>query len=163
LKHGVLLRKKYGSPALVYSESLEKSARQWAKKLQVDGCEMVHSQGKVGPSGENLFWASAQKRANTKDAEGNWIWQQSVQNVKETAVVKAWYDEVKWYDYDTNSCQQGKMCGHYTQVIWKTTTELGCAAMVCTDLSQVWVCEYSPAGNVSIRHLSGKVEKIKPY
>ncbi len=157
------LRKKYDSPSLKYSKSLEKAAKKWAAKLQADGCGMVHSHGKVGETGENLYWASAIKSANAKDAKGNWIWHSKLKKVKEKAVVQAWYDEVQWYDYKTNSCEEGQMCGHYTQVIWNTTTELGCAAMACDDRSQVWVCEYSTPGNVSIHHASGKIEKLKPY
>ncbi|MGB5964263.1 MAG: CAP domain-containing protein [Sulfurimonadaceae bacterium] len=157
------LRKQYGSPALKYSKRLEKASKKWATKLQGDGCGMLHSHGKVGPTGENLFWASASKSANTKDANGNWIWHSKRKKVNEQEVVQAWYDEVQWYDYETNSCEKGQMCGHYTQVIWNTTTELGCAAMACDDRSQVWVCEYAPAGNVTLHHQSGKVERLKPY
>ena len=157
------LRQKYGSPPLKYSKSLENAAKKWATILQEDGCGMAHSHGKVGPTGENLYWASAYKTANSKDAEGQWIWHSTLKKVKDQEVVQAWYDEVQWYDYETDSCEKGQMCGHYTQVIWKTTTELGCAAMACEDRSQVWVCEYSPPGNVSIRHSSGKIEKLKPY
>ena len=157
------LRKKYASPALKYSKALEKVAKKWASKLQADGCDMVHSHGKVGETGENLFWASAYKTANAKDPKGKWIWHSKLKKVKEQEVVQAWYDEVQWYDYETNSCEEGQMCGHYTQVIWNTTTELGCAAMACDDRSQVWVCEYSPPGNMSVQHAFGKIEKLKPY
>jgi len=157
------LRKKYKAAPLKYSSSLEKAALKWAEKLKKDGCGMVHSHGKVGPYGENLYWASPKKRANTKDANGKWIWHNSLQKVKEAAVVQAWYDEVQWYDYETNRCEEGQMCGHFTQVVWNTTTELGCAAMACDDRSQVWVCEYAPAGNVSIRHSDGSLEVLKPY
>ena len=31
-------------------------------------------------------------------------------------VVKAWYNEIQWFDYQTNTCETGKVCGHYTQV-----------------------------------------------
>jgi len=157
------LRKKYDSPALKYSKSLEKSAKKWALKLQADGCGMVHSHGKVGVTGENLYWASAIKTANAKDAKGKWIWHSKLKKVKEQEVVQAWYDEVQWYDYKTNSCEAGQMCGHYTQVIWNTTTQLGCAAMACDDRSQVWVCEYTTPGNVSMQYADGRVERLKPY
>lgn len=30
--------------------------------------------------------------------------------------VQNWYNEVSYYDYDTNSCNSGQVCGHYTQV-----------------------------------------------
>ncbi len=131
------LRKNAGSPALKYSKDLEKAAKKWAEKLQADGCGMVHSHGSVGKTGENLYWASALKTATVRDGNGNWIWHNSLKKVKEEEVVQAWYDEVQWYDYATDSCAKGQMCGHYTQVVWNTTTELGCAAMACDDSSQV--------------------------
>jgi pathogenesis-related protein 1 len=34
-------------------------------------------------------------------------------------------------------------------VVWKNTTEVGCAMAVCPDFIQVWVCSYNPPGNVS--------------
>jgi len=139
------LRKKHGLDPLVYEKSLEEKAQKWAKKLHDDGCKMAHSHGDTG---ENLFWASAYSSAAARDERGAWIWHRSVQRVDEREVVQAWYDEVQWYDYEKNSCQEGKVCGHYTQVVWHTTTEVGCAATVCEDFSQIWVCEYAPAGNV---------------
>ena len=161
------LRSLHHIKPLVYTQTLEKAALQWAKKLAKDGCHMVHSHGKVGPYGENLYWASAHKRATSKDAKGAWIWHASLQKVEEKAVVQAWYDEIKYYDYETNSCQEGEMCGHFTQVLWSTTTSLGCAAMSCKDASQVWVCEYVPAGNITLQttHTDGTqtTERLKPY
>jgi len=156
------LRAKYKSPPLSYSKPLENAARKWAVKLQKDGCGMVHSHGKVGKTGENLYWASPRIVTRT-DSKGNKTRSSSLQKVKEQDVVQAWYDEVKWYDYETNSCEKGQMCGHFTQVIWNTTSEVGCAAMACDDRSQVWVCEYTTPGNVSVRYADGKVEKLKPY
>jgi len=156
------LRAKYKSPPLKYSVSLENTARTWAKKLQKDGCGMVHSHGKVGKTGENLYWASPRIMIRT-DSTGKKTRSRSLQKVKDEAVVQAWYDEVEWYDYDTNSCEKGQMCGHYTQVIWNTTTKIGCAAMACDDRSQVWVCEYTKPGNISMHYADGKVEKLKPY
>jgi len=160
------LRKKYNSPPLKYSKKLENAAMKWAKKLQIDGCKMVHSHGKVGNYGENLYWASPRIMTRT-DSKGNKTRSSTLQKVKEQDVVQAWYDEVKWYDYESNSCVEGEMCGHYTQVIWNTTKELGCAVMACRDRSQVWVCEYAPAGNVimSTTKADGSkvVERLKPY
>lgn len=152
---------------LVYTNILEKAALQWAKKLASEGCYMVHSHGKVGSYGENLYWASAHKKATSKDTKAQWIWHSSLQNVEEKVVVQAWYDEIKFYDYETNSCQEGEMCGHFTQVVWSSTTSLGCAAMACGDASQVWVCEYAPAGNITLTttHVDGTqtTERLRPY
>lgn len=131
---------------LKWSSSLQQKAEQWAASLKTqNNCQMKHS----GP-GENLFWASAKKTATSKDASGNWIWQSAVQDVKEADAVASWVSEKQWYSYPTNACSApaDKACGHYTQVVWKATTEVGCGKAICADKTQVWVCNYAPAGNV---------------
>ncbi|WP_343074945.1 CAP domain-containing protein [sulfur-oxidizing endosymbiont of Gigantopelta aegis] len=50
------------------------------------------------------------------------------------------------------------MCGHYTQVIWHTTQQLGCAAIACKDKSQIWLCEYAPAGNINMHYRDGTIK-----
>ncbi|CAH6720233.1 protein Pry1p [[Candida] jaroonii] len=61
------------------------------------------------------------------------------------AAVQAWYDEGKNYDYSSASSFD-----HFTQVIWKSTTKLGCAYKDCS--SNNWgkyiICSYDPAGNM---------------
>ena len=153
------LRKKYHSPPLTYSDTLAKAAAKWAKKLESRGCRLSHSYGETG---ENLYWASPRIFIKT-DSDNNKTRIPSLQNITDKQVVQSWYDEVKWFNYDTNSCQKGKICGHYTQVIWNTTKELGCAAVSCDDFSQAWICEYSPPGNVNIRQRDGTIKKLKPY
>jgi len=60
-------------------------------------------------------------------------------------VVKLWADEARSFDVRTNSCTG--VCGHYTQIVWRATRDVGCAE--ATDrYRQVWVCEYDPPGNV---------------
>jgi uncharacterized protein YkwD len=67
-------------------------------------------------------------------------------------VVQNWMDEQQFYDYDTNGCSG--VCGHYTQVVWRESTELGCAIHLCDEVeglswSDVYlvVCNYAPGGN----------------
>jgi hypothetical protein len=71
------------------------------------------------------------------------------------AAVASWDGEAMYYTYSSNSCASGQQCGHYTQVVWKTTTAVGCAHVSCTTNSPfggsgAWdlsVCDFSPPGN----------------
>lgn len=127
-------RAQVGVAGLTYSDTLAASAQVWANHLKTtNNCNMQHSTG--GTVGENLYWASAWSNG-------------AVQNVKSADVVNAWGGEKADYTYTTNTCAAGKVCGHYTQVVWKNTTSVGCGMAVCdSPKNQVWVCQYSPAGN----------------
>ena len=112
-------------PALQWDEDLAQIAEDWANQ-----CVWEHS---MGETGENLAWFSY--------------------TVEPAAVVEAWFSEISDYDYATNTCAAGKMCGHYTQVVWRDTTRVGCAMVTCADVEGIgmagdlWVCEYDPPGN----------------
>ena len=140
-------RSEVGVAEVRWSETLQNDAENWAAELKAsNSCKMKH-----GASGENLYWAGPQQTANARDTAGDWIWQNSLQAISEAAVVGSWDSEKQWYDHDTNSCNApaGKSCGHYTQVVWRNSLEIGCAKAICDDFSQVWVCRYKPAGNVT--------------
>ncbi|KAK1143443.1 hypothetical protein N8T08_006771 [Aspergillus melleus] len=81
-----------------------------------------------------------------------------------SAAIAAWGDEVRHYDFHkpTGFTEE---TGHFTQLVWKATRQVGCAAVDCgytgddddaKDASgryryaQGWyvVCEYLPPGNV---------------
>jgi pathogenesis-related protein 1 len=61
-------------------------------------------------------------------------------------VVNAWAAESRDYDYSSNSCRG--VCGHYTQIIWGRTKEVGCA-VARAGVREVWVCNYDPPGNLA--------------
>jgi len=63
--------------------------------------------------------------------------------------VSMWALEEANYDYDTNTCIG--ICGHYTQVVWPASTDLGCGAAVCDSFGLIVVCDYSPGGNTGGR------------
>lgn len=111
-------------PPLELSPALVEEARAWA-----EGCAFRHAE--TG-SGENLFAGTAPPTARE--------------------VVEAWASEAVAYDYAANRCSG--LCGHYTQMVWRDTTRVGCAAHRCTtgspfDTGPWWlvVCRYEPAGN----------------
>ena len=54
--------------------------------------------------------------------------------------------EIKAFDEKTGQCKDGEVCGHYTQLVWKNTTEVGCAKVTCGNQT-IWVCNYNPPGN----------------
>jgi len=45
------------------------------------------------------------------------------------------------YDYGSNRCTG--VCGHYTQIVWRGTHELGCG-LAPGPSREVWVCDYAP-------------------
>jgi len=63
-----------------------------------------------------------------------------------TAVTDAWGDERNSYHLEDNSCDD--VCGHYTQIVWSDTTDVGCAWADCPDGTFV-ACNYGPAGNLN--------------
>jgi len=66
------------------------------------------------------------------------------------AAVTAWASESANYHYDTNTCDSGQVCGHYTQVVWADSVDLGCGISNCTGLTfpNTIVCDYGPGGNI---------------
>jgi len=131
-------------PDMKWSASLTKTAQSYANKLAKNGCGLVHS--RTNGIGENLYWASPITQTVTSP-NGNKQTSVRPQNITASTVVKAWADEKQDYDAETNSCAVGKVCGHYTQLIWKSTTQVGCAKGMCPDSAQIWVCHYAPPGN----------------
>lgn len=64
------------------------------------------------------------------------------------AAIDDWYNEVKYYNYNTGSNIPGGRTGHFTQVVWKGTTQIGCGATYCNNYRQIfYVCNYNPSGN----------------
>ncbi|GJN24434.1 hypothetical protein PR202_gb12172 [Eleusine coracana subsp. coracana] len=61
--------------------------------------------------------------------------------------VKSWVDEKQYYNYGSNSCAEGKECGHYTQVVWRNTKTIGCARNICNNGGIFIICSYNPPGN----------------
>ena len=74
-----------------------------------------------------------------------WDWSSANQNgnMDPAHVVQMWYDEKKDYNLGAKKCNAGKVCGHYTQVAWRGSTKVGCAARNCGK-ERLVVCDYHP-------------------
>lgn len=132
-------RARVGVPALAWSADLARSAVAWAAQLGQGGaCRMQHSEDDA--VGENLYWASAVQWSDGR---------RTMQDVQPAFVVDVWGRESADLDARSGRCRPGRVCGHYTQLVWRDTREVGCAMRVCESLEQVWVCQYRPAGNVA--------------
>jgi len=61
--------------------------------------------------------------------------------------VTSWANEKANYNPTTGGCNG--TCGHYTQIVWRTTLKVGCALHRCNGLTypSTVVCNYGPSGN----------------
>ncbi|CAI9104200.1 OLC1v1002829C1 [Oldenlandia corymbosa var. corymbosa] len=120
-------RAQVGVGAINWDDNLAAYAQNYADQAQAeDTCDtLVHSQG---PYGENLA-------GGTGDFTGR-------------QAVELWVQEGGDYDYESNSCAPDKVCGHYTQVVWQNSVNVGCARVVCANGWAYVICSYDPPGNV---------------
>ena len=136
------VRQQHQLPALKWSNKLSIHAQQWANYLATkNACVMQHRpiSGEFKRIyGENIFWASPRKWSDGRV---------QIQPIDASDVVFSWADEEKDYNYANNACRRGEQCGHYTQLVWKNSTEVGCGMTICPDKGQMWVCSYNPPGN----------------
>jgi pathogenesis-related protein 1 len=104
-----------------------------------NGCVYAHNA--ATPYGENLYVGAVSSGFPT--------------NV-EAAAATDWANEYVSYNYAANTCSG--MCGHYTQMVWRSTLRVGCGIRQCTINSPFpppftnWtlvVCNYDPPGNVT--------------
>ncbi|KAM4695282.1 cysteine-rich venom protein TEL1-like [Discoglossus pictus] len=64
-------------------------------------------------------------------------------------VIEYFYSQVENFEYGKGAKSVGLETGHYTQVVWYNSYQLGCAFNVCKNKVQyyTYVCHYCPGGN----------------
>ncbi len=125
-------RSAVGASNLSWSPALATTAQQWADQLAATGGSLAHSNTSAG---ENLAAAgppgslSLSALVDLWGAEGQYF----IAGLPFPAVSITG----NWADV-----------GHYTQIIWRNTTEVGCGLAIGGG-QDILVCQYNPAGNVT--------------
>lgn len=121
------LRALHDVPSLKWSTTLSKEAQAWAEKLSRNG-ELRHANKEERKfNGENIC-----RMSNHYDV---------------TDAVRIWYSEIKSYKYDSPGFSFDT--GHFTQIVWRDTTEVGVGTCKSRDGNLTYiVARYNPAGNV---------------
>ncbi|KAJ8442014.1 LOW QUALITY PROTEIN: hypothetical protein Cgig2_033778 [Carnegiea gigantea] len=121
LQAALLGAKKLELP-LVWDKELEKYARWWADQRSADYA-LQHSFPDGGFELGNAYFGMVARNG---------------------PLLMLWADKEKYYDYDSNTCAEGQMRGHYTQIVWSTIRKLGCARVLCQDGDVFMTCNYYP-------------------
>ena len=123
-------RARLGIASLAWNDRLAAEAQQWANSLARRRA-FEHSRGRRG-IGENL-WTGTAGAYSPEEMIGGFI------------------DEARWFRPgkfpDVSRSGKWADVGHYTQLIWPATREVGCA-LARGRADDVLVCRYWPAGNV---------------
>ena len=119
-------RTSLGLPPLRWSDELEDKAQSWADHLAAIG-QLEHS-----GFGQNLAMATAGSQSLTQ-------------------LVDLWGSEQQYFtngDFpDISTTGNWMDVGHYSQMVWRATTEVGCG-FAESNGRDVLVCDYDPPGNV---------------
>lgn len=121
-----------GVPALAWSEALARDAAIWATH-QAKTKSFEHAPLRTG-----------------KDDQGENLWMGTKGAFSAEEMIASWIDERKMFKrgrFPTVSTSGNWLdVGHYTQLIWRNTTMIGCAIAANAE-DEYLVCRYSPPGN----------------
>lgn len=121
-----------GAAPLAWSKALEHDAQGWADHLAARNLYEHASPDRRKGQGENL-WRGPRDRWSPWEMVGFFVEEKRhfrPGNFPDVSRTGRWSD-----------------VGHYTQIIWPETREVGCA-IARTRTDEVLVCRYWPAGNI---------------
>ncbi len=144
-------REEVGVAPLAWSGDAAAGAQAWADRLAEDNACLTPRHSVRPANNPTQYGESIYARGARVTALGD----RGLSPVNGRDVAEAFYAEKASYDPVTNACVELRRagavrseCGHYTQMVWSGSTAIGCGRAVCADQSQVWVCRYTPSGNV---------------
>ena len=120
-------RAEVGVAALNWDDALAQEAEAYAQEL-ARRHRFEHDRDRNG-HGENLYWYSASTNTPMSDAS------------------KSWYDEITLYRYRKCCGPKFSETGHYTQMVWHSTTAVGIGVAVSSKGETYVVARYNPTGN----------------
>ncbi|KAJ3597734.1 hypothetical protein NHX12_001251 [Muraenolepis orangiensis] len=110
---------------MTYDDDVAASAQQW-----LDSCIIDH-----GPPSTRLIDGYEMGENLLK----------STYNLKWDEVIALWHAEVANFQFP-NISTNGKEIGHYTQVVWNSSYQVGCGVTKCGE-AYFYGCQYYRAGN----------------
>ncbi|XP_048414440.1 GLI pathogenesis-related 2 isoform X2 [Stegostoma tigrinum] len=140
-------RVKHGAGPLTLNTAMSEKAEKWAKYL-VTSRTLKHSDTSYG---ENIW---CQQGSGSVQATGK-------------DVADSWYNEIKNYDFSSPGFQ--KNCGHFTQLVWRESKEMGAGLASDGKGLTIVVAQFDPAGNITnpgyfaknVLPVGSKVEEVE--
>lgn len=120
-----------GIPPLKWNSELVQSAHAWGNYLATTGRFEHAPERRYDPEGENL-WAGTRGYFSPEAMVNGWVREKR-------------YFKPGVFPYNSTTGRVADV-GHYTQLMWRDTFEVGCA-MVRGGGEDVLVCRYRNAGN----------------
>ena len=156
-------RAKHNTPPLVGDSNLQKIARELAQKFADLDQQLVNQRretqnlehSKPDHLGHNVaIYSNPISKFDDCDSKLNyWIILLSLHYIilippflgfaREHA--KIWYNENEKHEYTAEGSVD--KTGHFTQMVWKNTTKIGCGLAISRTYTLFGVCNYSPEGN----------------
>jgi hypothetical protein len=152
---------------VTWSETLATNAGKWASNCKWEHSSAAFRKYGTDEFGNDLVWGENMAKMGTQDASATFPFVPFVTHVEGWKGEEKDWDCTKeeYYYFADGKSEDGcrktpnpdgslPMCGHFTQVVWKTTKEIGCAVVKCPldtawvgYITQFCVCQYNPGGN----------------
>ncbi len=135
-------RAKHCVSDLTWSAQLAAGAQAWASACKSNGSGGFAHSSEAWSSengfGENLYWGT---------------------NATATSAVEWWYGEIRNYNFAAPTWNGS--VGHFTQVVWRNSAQVGCAMASCGGMN-LWVCRYAPTGNWNVNKPGVLLNNVPP-